>query len=349
MSNQKESIEGDTNPSQNISFEELVAQRTAQFSQPEETEEESTEETETEEVEEVEESAETETEEEEIEEEDAEESEEENQEIDILSLTTEQIQDLAKRGKSRLLQRIGELTAQKHALEEKLTAQPEAKPFQQSIPAENNPFRELKTLDEVKAKYGELEKVAEETDRILEDHEDYAADDVITVGDKEFTKKEVRLANRNARNAMLKFLPSQAAEIQRVEQLKGLEERFNAAIPKEIPEVEDADSEVAKAYNAMLTDPLVEQVRQRVPDIAPQLGYLLAHAARSIASKTAPKIKKPATGIPVSAKVPSVPVGAGAARSGGKTVRKAADQAYQQFEQTGSPEAWIAARIARNS
>lgn len=343
MSNQETAVEGASNPSENITFEELIAQRTAQHSPTEEPEpeEEQTEE----EPEETEQSEETEDAEE-SEAEDADDEEESAAEIDLLSLTTEQIQELAKKGKSRLLQRIGELTAQKKALEEKLTARPDAKPLP-AIAAEDNPFRSLKTVEEIKAKYEELEKVAEETDSILEDHEDYGAEDIITLGNKEFTKKEIRLANRNARNAMLKFLPAQAAEIQKVSQRVEMEERFNAAIPVEIPELADETSDLSQKFKAMMADPLIEQVKKHVPDLAPQMGYLLAHAVRSITGQTTTKPRATAAGIPTKAKVPSVPFGAGAAKAGGPSVRKKESEAYQQFEQTGSEADWIAARIAR--
>jgi hypothetical protein len=345
MSNESTTVDGVTEPSENITFEELIAQRVAKHSPTEEPE---TEEPNEEEQEPEEQSEETgETEEGDPEETDDEEEESEA-EIDILSLTTEQIQYLAKKGKSRLLQRFGELTAQKHALEEKLTARPDTKPLP-AIPAEDNPFRSLKTVEEIQAKYAELEKVAEETDSILEDHEDYAAEDIITLGNKEFTKKEIRLANRNARNAMLKFLPAQAAEIHRVTQRAEMEINFNAAIPIEIPEMADEKSELSQKFRSMMADPLVEQVRKQVPDLAPQLGYLLAHAVRSMTGQTSAKPRATATGIPLKAKVPSVPFGAGAARTSGKSVRKQESDAYQQFEKTGSTEDWIAARIARNS
>lgn len=353
MSKQSEAIEG-AEPSQNISFEELVAQRmearTATNEEPEEVqpEESEEEETETEEVEQAD-TEEEETTEETEEEEPEEEPEEPETGIEqLLSLSPEQIQELAKKGKSRLLSRIGELTAKVHQAEERL-AQTETKPLP-SIPAEQNPFRELKTVEEIRAKHAELEKVAEETDRILEDHEDYAADDVITLGDKEFTKKQIRQANRNARDAMLKFLPAQHAEIVRAEQRTQMEAAYNAQIPKEVPETQDEASPIGKQFKAMLADPLVEEIRQRVPDIAPQLGYILAHAAASIHRtqklKTATKPAQVSTPRP---KVPGIPVGAGAARSGAKPARQEKAQAYQEFEKTGSPEAWIAARIAQRT
>lgn len=343
MSNQEKAVEGAVNPSENITFEELLAQRTERHSPTEEseTEEEQTEEEpeEAEQSEEIEEAEESETE-------DADDEEEGAAEIDLLSLTTEQIQELAKKGKSRLLQRIGELTAQKKALEEKLTARPDTKPLP-TIAAEDNPFRSLKTAEEIQAKYDELEKVAEETDSILEDHEDYGAEDIITLGNKEFTKKEIRLANRNARTAMLKFLPAQAAEIQKVAARVEQEERFNAAIPVEIPELADETSELSHKFKSMMADPLTEQVKRLVPDLAPQWGYIMAHAVRSITGQATTKPRATATGIPTKAKVPSVPFGAGAAKGGGTSVRKKETEAYQQFEQTGSESDWIAARIAR--
>ena len=124
MSN-NQAIAGAEEPVSNISIEELIAQRigkaTASQEEPLEESEEETEEEDdlaSSESEDVEES------DEESEEENEEEAEGQN-EIDLLDLTTEQIQELAKKGKSRLLQRIGELTAQKKALEEKLTARPQ--------------------------------------------------------------------------------------------------------------------------------------------------------------------------------------------------------------------------------
>jgi len=348
MSKQSEPIAGGQNPaSDNLSFEALIEQRTRQMTPTEET----TEQAETEETEEIEETEpeetpeETETETETEEETETEATEEEAETIDLLSLSPEEIQDLAKKAKSRLLADVGKLRAENRILQAELNKpKADAKPLPELIP--DNPFKDLKTLDEVTAKLKELEKVADETDRILEDHEDYAADDVITLGDKEFTKKEIRNANRNARNAMVKFLPAQAAQIQRSGQLQAMEEQFNAAIPTEIPELADAESPIAKLHASMIADPLVAQVRERVPDLAPQLSYLLAHAARSINSNQA-KPKTPAAAVKVQAKVPASPLGAAGARSGAQPVRKAVEQAQEQFEKTGSVEDFIAARTAR--
>jgi hypothetical protein len=344
----KSNQEGNADPQtredgENLSFEALVAERTRRYEpeEPEETEESD------QEVEEQEEpqGLELDLDDEEETEEQTEETEEE---IDLLSLSPEQIQELAKKGKSRLLHRVGELTAQKKALEEKLqSAQAESKPLP-NIPAEENPFRELKSLDDVKSKYGELEKVLEETDRLLEDHEDYGADDIIDFGGREFSKKQIRQANRNARNSLTKYLPAQAASIQQVEAMQAMAGQYEEAITREVPEVFVQDSPTAKQFVQLQNDPLIEQIRVKIPALAPQINYILAHAVRSIHQKTVRKTALATGENKLRTKVPSDPFGAGAARSS-TPVRKSVESAVKRFEESGSPEDWIAARIAKLS
>lgn len=343
MNQQSEAIEGAENTSSNMSFDDYINRR-VNNAEPEAEATESAEDTwEEEDALEPEEVSE---EQEEIVEDESEDEGEEEQEIDLLSLNPAQIQELAKKSRSRLLHRVGELTAQKKALEEKLNSQAEAKPLP-TIPQESNPFRDIDTVEGLKAKYEELEKVAEETDTILEEHEDYGAEDIIVVGDKEFTKKEIRRANRNAREAMAKYLPAQSAELAKREQRKVMEQQYTALIPQEVPELADEESELSKQYKALLSDPLVEQVNKLVPDLGPQLPYILAHAIRSIHRSQKSKAVVKAAGSASKAKVPGTPFGAGAAKSGVKTAKKSAEQAYQRFQSSTSVEDWVAARVAR--
>ena len=345
MNVQSEATDGAAIPSSNISFDDYINRRSQEVSEPEA----ETTEPEDESWEETEESLEPEAvsdEPEESDEEVTEDEEEEEQEIDLLSLNPEQLQALAKKSRSRLLHRVGELTAQKKALEEKLSSQAETKPLP-VIPQEENPFRDIESVEGLQAKFAELEKVAEETDNILEEHEDYGAEDIIVVGDREFTKKEIRKANRNAREAMAKYLPAQHAELARREQRVQMEAHYTGLIPQEVPELANEDSELSKQYKALLSDPLVEQVNKLVPDLGPQLPYILAHAVRSIHRSQKSKVAVKAAGVVSKAKVPGTPFGAGAAKSGPKTAKKSADQAYQRFQSSTSVEDWVAARVAR--
>ena len=318
----------------NMSFEELVAQRTARQSNPEP------------ELEEQSEELESESEEEEVPvepEETEEEAEEEEQEseIDLLSLTAEQIQSLAKKGKSRLLQRIGELTAQKKALEEKIQSQPAVK----EVPQDENPFREIQSFDDLKAKYQELERTLETTDELLEEYEDYRAEDIILVGDKEFTKQQIRKANRNSREALTKFLPAQQAHLQQIAQLEQLKGQYIAAAEEEVPDIKDETSVVGKQFRSLVSDPLIEKLRKQVPEIGYQIEYILAHAANSINGGTRIK-KQPAVANKLKISPSSSPFGAGAAKSSTPSTKKGTD-AYSRFEKSGSPEEWVAARIAK--
>jgi hypothetical protein len=353
--NTKQPDDGGTSPSQNLSLEEFISRRTEALSeQPEaemplsEPEEEAPEPPE--EVDETAEVEELEAEPGESEEEpDAEEeADDAESEIDLLSLTPEQIQELAKKGKSRLLHRIGELTAQKRALEAKLQETQETNPVPQ-VPEAENPFRALKSVDEIQAKWTELEGTVEVTDRLLEDHEDYGPDDIIEVDGKEFTKRQIRQANRNARQALIKYLPAQAQTLKQRERLTVMEQEYEKAIPLEIPEVQDEEGEVSKVFKSLKEDPLIARLRKEIPELAPQINYILAHASNSIiASKKKPKLNVKATGFTGKAKVPAVPGGAVAGRSA-IAPKKKESEAYQRFQQTGSVEDWIAARAAKLS
>lgn len=328
------------NESDNLSFESFVALRSQLAETGEVPEQEQTEVEPTESEEEVPEQ-EHETEEPEEETEGESDEEEEPTDIDLLNLSVEQIQELAKKGKSRLLQRIGELTAQKKALEEQLqTAQPKVK----EVPQEQNPFSKINTLDELKAKYEEVEETLNKTDELLDEYEDYGPDDIITVGDKEFSKREIRKANRNAKDAITKYLPAQQQHLARLQQFNQLSEQYKAVAAKEVPEIADTDSEIGKKYSELVSDPLIDKVKAQVPEIGFQIEYILAHAARSIFGGKG----KVSTGAGQKLKVepPSSPVSSGAARSTKSPKAKGQDR-YKQFESTGSADDWVAARIAR--
>jgi len=333
--NQSESNAGDTNPDGSLSASQLIAGLTQTQETPNEAEEIQTEENdevETEESEEIE----TETEgEEETEEEEV---EKENQGIDLASLSLEELQTLiAGPGqKSRLLKRIAELTAKNKAYEERERSQPEAKPLPKPIP--DNPFSSLKTRAEVEAKIAELEKVAEDTDRILDDHEDYGSNDIITIGGKEYTKKDIKAANRNSRSALSKFLPAQLTEIARSEQTESAREHLAAQIPVEIPELADEESPLSLIYKQAKEDPAYQELRATSAGF--QIDYLLAHALRSIHSPQ--QKKKLAPVVPGSKPQPKVagnPVGTASrpiSQSG-----KGREQ-LEKYEATGRAEDMIA-------
>ena len=242
-----------------------------------------------------------------------------------------------------MLQRIGELTAQKKALEEKIQSQPQ--PQAKSIPQDENPFREVTSFEELKGKYDELERTLETTDEILEEHEDYGPDDIIVVGDKEFSKKQIRKANRNAKDALTKYIPAQQQHLVKIAQYEQMSKQYSEAAKSEVPEIQDEESEIGKSYKALVSDPLIDRIKAQVPEIGFQIEYILAHAARSLYGNKK-VMTQSAMGSKLKVNPSSTPYGAGAAKSSSPAKAKVGD-AYNRFEKSGSPEEWIAARIAK--
>ena len=342
------SIAGDAKPSgENLSLQDIVSLRlggeeSEESTQEAESEEEAAEENTENELQEG--ATESEESAEESEEEESQEEEEESSaDIDLLNLTPDQIKELAKKGKSRLLERIGELTAKNKALEEKARSF-EEKQGTKEIPQDQNPFSGITSQEDLQAKYKEIEATLESTDLILEEHEDYGADDYIVVGDKEFTKKQIRKANRNAREALTKFLPAQSQHLAKMAQIENLAQQYQVAAAKEVPEIQDEESEIGKSYKQVMSDPLIARVKKEIPELGMQVEYLVAHAMRSILGGKAKIVAGAGTKLKV--KPPSSPVGAGAAKSGNSPKGKT-KEAYSRFEQSGSVDDWIAARIAQ--
>lgn len=342
------SIAGDAKPSgENLSLQDIVSLRlggeeSEESTQEAESEEEAAEENTENELQEG--ATESEESAEESEEEESQEEEEESSaDIDLLNLTPDQIKELAKKGKSRLLERIGELTAKNKALEEKARSF-EEKQGTKEIPQDQNPFSGITSQEGLQAKYKEIEATLESTDLILEEHEDYGPDDYIVVGDKEFTKKQIRKANRNAREALTKFLPAQSQHLAKMAQIESLAQQYQVAAAKEVPEIQDEESEIGKSYKQVMSDPLIARVKKEIPELGMQVEYLVAHAMRSILGGKAKIVAGAGTKLKV--KPPSSPVGAGAAKSGNSPKGKT-KEAYSRFEQSGSVDDWIAARIAQ--
>ena len=208
-------------------------------------------------------------------------------------------------------------------------------------------IRALDTAEKLKAKYTELEETLETTDQLLEEHEDYGPDDFIVVGDKEFTKKQLRQANRNAREAINKLIPAQAQHLARQEQYRQLEKQYSEAAKKEVPAILDENSEVGKQFRNLIEDPLVGKLKKSVPELGFQIEYILAHAARSLYGKGSVNLPSGA-GEKLKTNPSASPVSSSMQKSENPAKAKQQD-AYKRFEASGSIEDLIAARTSRFS
>jgi len=293
----------------------------------EETEEETEEESEPEEVEE------TETEEEETEDET-----EEAQGLDLDNLTEEEWDAIRAKLKSGAAARIGKLTAQLKAKDETISALKTAQP-QQSPPPEEVSSRFLEGIDTTEAltaKVSELKKLGKETARLLLDHEDYGPNDIIEVGEKKFTKRQLRALDLEVRETLDEAVPYKSSQLHRAELLTQEAVKVEAKLKEEVRELSDEESPVAKGFAELTASPVYLKIINSDPEAKVFMPYLVGHALRSIHGKATKAIQPVTAAKTPKAKPPGQPssVAAGSpkdAKTGGAKMRERA-------EQTGSRE-----------
>lgn len=271
---------------------------------------------------------------------------------DIEELTDEEIAELAQKGKSGLLKRIAELTAKRKLAEEKAAALEAAvQQAKQQLPepkVENNPYANVATIDDLQGKLKEVSEVVEWAEEILFRSEDMAASDIVaTVDGKEYTKADIRESLRKARRAKDRFIPAQFQELQARAERSNLETAFKQQARKELTWLEGEDNDVRKRYEAMVADPRLKKLKDSVPEIAPQIEYLIAHAANSMYGRREipmEKSKGPTLNPPSN---PSTT--AAAPEKAEARMEKSLKDVESRFRQTGKASDFIALRAAQIS
>ena len=271
---------------------------------------------------------------------------------DIDELTDEEIAELAQKGKSGLLKRIAELTAKRKLAEEKAAALEAAvQQAKQQLPepkVENNPYANVTTVDDLQGKLKEVNEVVEWAEEILFRSEDMAASDIVaTVDGKEYTKADIRESLRKARRAKDRFIPAQFQELQAKMERSNLETAFKQQARKELTWLEGEDNDVRKRYEAMVADPRLKKLKDSVPEIAPQIEYLIAHAANSMYGRREipmEKSKGPTLNPPSN---PSTT--AAAPEKAEARMEKSLKDVESRFRQTGKGSDFIALRAAQIS
>lgn len=335
---------------ESLSMSALIGMMEKEEAEPEqpETTEVAEEATETEEAEEVDDTT------EETEEEEADEAPEGDSRIDLDNLTPEQWETVRTELKSKAAKEFPEYRRKLKERDDRIaqlesqltpkTAQPQ--------PAESPLLAGVENAEQLAAKVTELQANAEAIEALLDDHEGYAADDIIELGTHSHKKSEWKHALRNIRKTLDKAVPYKQHEFQQGEVLAQQTEAWNTAARKQVPEIDNGESEVGQRFKAMLDDPLLKEVRQKVPGIAPQLEYLLAHACRSLfgdKGKPAKVVTPPGT--TQKAKPPASPAGgvaAGAVKPDAVKAKRI-EAAKAKYEKSGSKEDLVALELAEQS
>lgn len=268
---------------------------------------------------------------------------------DVDELTDEEIAELAQRGKSGLLKRIAELTAKRKLAEEKAAALEATMRQQPQEPkVENNPYASITDTDQLLKKKQEVDESIEWAEDVLFRAEDLAADDVaISVDGKDYTKAFVRDYLKNARKARDKYLPAQEKELVARDQRNQLEIAFRQQARNELSWLAGEDNDTRKRYEAMVGDPRLKKLKESVPEIAPQIEYLIAHAANSMYGRRVIEMDKPKS---PAINPPASPNSAAAAPERTESrAEKSIRDIESRFKQTGNSSDFIALRAAQIS
>jgi hypothetical protein len=282
----------------------------------------------------------------------------EQHDVDLANLNEDEINELAKKLSSKAVARYGELTAKRKQAEAevarlKAELAQSRNPLEKEAPAEDNPFRDVGTLQDLQDKWTQMKEVVEWAENLLDEHEESGADEVVAeIGGKEFTKREVRARRKQAQKALEQHLPQQLTEVQKREQAKALKSALETKVAQELTWMSGEDNDTRKVYEAIKSDPrtqkLTELVGERLPEVAAQLDYILAHFANSVSTvgrKEAPKT--PSLKVKPAAQVTS----SAAATPDRSDVRqsKALKELESRYAQSGSMSDFKALRTAQLS
>ncbi len=273
--------------------------------------------------------------------------------IDLESMSESELRDLSDKLGSRAVARFGELTARRKQAEEQIAAlqaelqkRNEVSPLDVSNKVENNPYAAIDSVEKLQAKAKEVEDVIEWAEDMLFKSDHLSYNDIATMVDgKEMTKADIRNALQNARKARNKYLPAQLQELQSVDQRKNLKSAFEESARKELTWLSGEDNDLRKQYEAMINDPRLSQLEKAAPELAPQLSYILAHAANSIYGRKVLLTESKPKMTP-----PSSPAGNSASsdKPEGRSSKAVLDT-KKRFAESGRPNDFIALRALQLS
>ena len=219
--------------------------------------------------------------------------------IDLESLSEEQIKQLSEALSSRAVDRFGKLTARAKAAEEKAqTLEESLKAQQEEILSSksdivDNPYSDLSSMKDIQDKAKEINDVIDWAEEILFESDDYGPHDTVTEADgKTMTKAEVRQALKQARKSRDKFLPDQFQKVKKVQDSLKLRKEYGKKALSEFKWLNDQDSRQAKEFVKIASQPALKEVYEKSPELSWQIPYLLAHAVdnmRGSRAKASPK------------------------------------------------------------
>ncbi len=276
--------------------------------------------------------------------------------IDLEQLSEAELQELANKTRSKAIARFGELTADKKALQQQLATlqaqlnqvQQQKQPILESKPEIPKEIAALTTPEAIQAKHKQAEDVIEWAERVLDDAEHLAATDVAVVVDgKEYSKAQVKEYMRDARKVKEKYLPAQISELQTKAQREALRQQYAARALEELEWAKGDDNDLKKQYEAISKSPAIAKIKESVPEVAPELDYILMHAMNSIHGRKYHALSADAEKQPEKAAVrltPNAAIKSVAAGNSNDALNRSVRELEKRFESTKSDTVYIALR-----
>ena len=218
--------------------------------------------------------------------------------IDLDNLSEAELKQLSEALSSRAVDRFGQLTARAKAAEEKARELEDSMKAQQeqvlsaTSDIENNPYDDLKSVQDIQNKAKEINDVIEWAEDVLFESADYGPDEEVTESNGQaMTKAQVREALKQARKSRDKYLPDQFRKVKKVEDATKLRQEYGQKAMKEFKWLGDKESEQTKQFVQLASQPALQKAYEQNPDLSWQLPYLLAHSVNSMfgGSSKAPK------------------------------------------------------------
>lgn len=271
--------------------------------------------------------------------------------MDLDNMSEAELKEIGQKLGTKAVARFGELTARRKQAEEKMQLmQKELSNLKNQKDKEipvvaDNPLKNISSAAELQKHRSSANEVVEWAENLLDEHEDYRSSDVIAeIDGKEYTKAEVKKTLKNSRNMLNKFIPAQAAVIQRNVSTVNTTKAFQRKAIQEFDWLKDSKNAKAQKYKAMLNDKRIANLASTNPELSAQMPYLLAHAANSMFSRQPVDPKK--AGI-----TPPRSVGNTAAKPERKpsTLSASQKEVSQRFKDSGNVNDFIALRTLQKS
>jgi hypothetical protein len=274
--------------------------------------------------------------------------------VNLDSFTEEDWSRLREKAGSEAAGRIAQLTRRAKEAEEALnTSRQEPKQVLKDTRSEGlNPYNNVGTIEELNQLYNAANDVIDWADEVLENADEYGADDVVsTEHGREWTKRALREEKRKSKKAISTQLPNRAEQLRVEANSENQRKLLAQKLESELSWLDDQESTQAKEYQQAISAPDIVAIKKAFPGVA--IEYLIGHAINSFGTAKAPPQQQQAAQGNTPVKVPPTPPRSpsNAAVSSGKPRDKKSasiQNLEKTFEESGSADDLLELFIAKS-